>query len=153
MPPAVLYAVALQESGMRVQGHFVPWPWTLSVAGKPQRYATRDQACAGLRQALTRISPYRIDAGLGQINVGYHAQRYRQPCELLDPYQNLAIAAEILHAQRLPGAGWLHAIGRYHRPAGGKHAARYRRSVWRHLARLLGPTTASTQIANQTVSP
>jgi len=30
------------------------------------------------------------------------------------------------------------AIGRYHRPAGGEPAARYRRSVHRHLARVLG---------------
>jgi soluble lytic murein transglycosylase-like protein len=138
VPPAVLYAVALQESGTRLQGRFVPWPWTLDVAGKPQHYATRDQACSGLRQALTRISPYRIDAGLGQVNLGYHAQRYTQPCELLDPYRNLAIAADILHAQHLPGLSWLHAVGRYHHPAGGTRAARYRRSVQQHLAHLLG---------------
>ncbi|TVO63303.1 transglycosylase SLT domain-containing protein [Denitromonas ohlonensis] len=139
IPSSVLYAVALQESGTRLRGRMVPWPWTLNVAGTPQRYATRAEACTGLRRALGRTPAKRIDAGLGQVNLGYHAHRYAQPCELLDPYRNLAIAAEILREQHVPGEDWLLAIGRYHRPAGGEPAARYRRSVHRHLTRVLGP--------------
>ncbi|KDD44218.1 MAG: lytic transglycosylase [Gammaproteobacteria bacterium HGW-Gammaproteobacteria-9] len=146
VPAAVLYAVALQESGTRLRGRLMPWPWTLNVAGKPYRYATRAEACAGLRQALKRTSATRIDAGLGQVNLGYHAQRYAQPCELLDPYRNLAIAAEILREQHTPGEDWLLAIGRYHRPAGGAPAARYRRSVHRHLTRVLGPGAPVTTL-------
>lgn len=136
IPSTVLYAVALQESGLRLRGRLVPWPWTLNVAGKAQRYATRTEACAGLRQELKRTPAKRIDAGLGQINLGYHPQRYAQACDLLDPYRNLAIAAEILREQHTPGDDWLLAIGRYHRPAGGAPAARYRHSVGQHLARL-----------------
>lgn len=139
VPSPVLYAVALQESGTRLRGRLIPWPWTLNVAGTPQRYASRAEACAGLRRALARTPANRIDAGLGQVNLGYHAHRYTQPCELLDPYRNLAIAAEILREQHTPGEDWLLAIGRYHRPAGGAPAARYRRSVHRHLTRVLDP--------------
>ncbi|KSL70724.2 lytic transglycosylase [Pseudomonas aeruginosa] len=138
IPSTVLYAVALQESGTRVGGRLVPWPWTLNVAGTSQRYATRAEACTGLREALRRTPATRIDAGLGQINLGYHPQRYAQPCDLLDPYRNLAIAAEILREQHVEGEDWLLAIGRYHRPAGGAPAARYRHSVGQHLARVLG---------------
>ncbi|AMR77754.1 MULTISPECIES: lytic transglycosylase [Burkholderiales] len=137
VPAAVLYAVALQESGAMLRGRLIPWPWTLNVAGTPQRYATRAEACAGLRRALARTPANRIDAGLGQVNLGYHTHRYTQPCELLDPYRNLAVAAEILREQHTPGEDWLLAIGRYHRPAGGAPAARYRRSVHRHLTRVL----------------
>ena len=72
--------------------------------------------------ALARTPVNRIDAGLGQVNLGYHAHRYAHPCELLDPYRNLAIAAEILQEQHTPGEDWLVAIGRYHRPAGGAPA-------------------------------
>ena len=138
IPSTVLYAVALQESGTRVGGRLVPWPWTLNVAGMPQRYATRAEACTGLHEALRRTPATRIDAGLGQINLGYHPQRYAQPCDLLDPYRNLAIAAEILREQHAECEDWLLAIGRYHRPAGGAPAARYRLSVGQHLARVLG---------------
>lgn len=139
VPSPVLYAVALQESGARLRGRLIPWPWTLNVAGRAERYATRAEACAGIRRALAQTPAIRIDVGLGQVNLGYHAHRYVQPCELLDPYRNLAIAAEILQEQHTPGEDWLVAIGRYHRPAGGAPAARYRRSVHQHLTRVLGP--------------
>lgn len=139
VPARVLYAVALQESGTRLRGRLIPWPWTLNVAGAPQRYATLADACAGLHRALAHTPAKRIDAGLGQINLGYHTHRYTQACELLDPYRNLAIAAEILREQHTPGEDWLLAIGRYHRPAGGAPAARYLRSVHRHLTRVLDP--------------
>lgn len=138
IPTTVLYAVALQESGTRFNGRLVPWPWTLNVAGASRRFATHAEACAGLHQALREVPPTRIDAGLGQINLGYHRHRYEHPCELLDPYRNLALAAEILRAQHTPRQDWLITIGRYHRPAGGAPAARYRHSVGRHLARVLG---------------
>ena len=138
VPSPVLYAVALQESGSRLRGRLIPWPWTLNVAGRAERYATQAEACAGIRRALARTPANRIDAGLGQVNLGYHAHRYAHPCDLLDPYRNLAIAAEILQEQHTPGEDWLVAIGRYHRPAGGAPAARYRRSVHLHLTRVLG---------------
>lgn len=142
VPSPVLYAVALQESGTRLRGRLVPWPWTLNVAGRSERYATQAQTCAGLRRALARLPANRIDAGLGQVNLGYQAHRYSHPCELLDPYRNLVIAAEILRERYIEDEGWLVAVGRYHRPAGGAPAARYRHSVHQHLARVLGPRTS-----------
>ena len=78
VPSPVLYAVA-QESGARLRGRLIPWPWTLNVAGRAERYATRADACAGIRRALARTPANRIDAGLGQVNLGYHAQRYDHP--------------------------------------------------------------------------
>ncbi|MBO9831229.1 transglycosylase SLT domain-containing protein [Xanthomonas phaseoli] len=138
VPSTVLYAIALQESGTRLRGRLIPWPWTLNVAGASQRHATRSEACLALRQALRNTPAQRIDVGLGQINAGYHAQRAPQPCALLDPYRNLAIAAEILREQHTPGEDWLTAIGRYHRPAGGLPALRYRGRVQHHLVRVLG---------------
>lgn len=138
VPSAVLYAIALQESGVLLRGRRVPWPWTLNVAGQPRRFATREAACAELRTTLEAQPNRHIDVGLGQINAGYHAHRVTHPCDLLDPYQNLVIAAAILREQYRQGEDWLPAIGRYHRPAGGSPAARYRRSVHRHLSRIHG---------------
>jgi len=142
IPSSVLYAVALQESGIRWNQRLVPWPWTLNIAGQSHRFDTRAQACTALHQAM-RTTPFtRIDVGLAQINLGYQQHRYQQPCELLDPYRNLAIAAEILKEQHRPDEDWLLAIGRYHRPAGGEPAARYRRNVSRHLARINKETSS-----------
>lgn len=144
VPASVLFAVALQESGTPLHGRIIPWPWTLNVTGLPSRYATRYEACAALQSALKQVPPTRIDVGLGQINVGFHSFRVTHPCQLLNPQRNLAIAAAILRENHDPGADWLIAIGRYHRPAGGEPAAQYRRRVQRHLTRVLGENNATT---------
>jgi soluble lytic murein transglycosylase-like protein len=136
VPPSVLYAIALQESGVRLRGRTIPWPWTLNVAGTPFYYATRDSACLGLLRALEQQPATRVDAGLAQLNLGYQQRFYQQPCDVLDPYRNLAIAAAILQGHRRSGEDWIPAIGRYHRPAGGEPAARYQRYVNSHLQRL-----------------
>ncbi len=151
IPSPVLYAVALQESGMLQDGKFAPWPWSLNVAGESRRFGNQAEACSGLLAALRQVQPTRVDAGLGQINLGYQRHRYRHPCELLDPYRNLAIAAEILREQYDPDEDWIRAMGRYHRPAGGAPAARYRKSAARHLARVLGenPTAPAAWGAKQ----
>lgn len=151
IPPAVLFAVALQESGTSLRGRQVPWPWTLNVAGQARRFQTSEAACTHLRRTLQEVPATRVDAGLGQINVGYQAHRFSHPCDLLDPYWNLAIAAAILREHHTPGEDWLLAIGRYHRPAGGAPAARYRRSVHQHLLRMYG--SAVSNAASRSPSP
>ena len=62
IPSTVLYAVALQESGIRRNGRIVPWPWSLNVAGQSRRYATRADACAGLQQAMRATTHTRIES-------------------------------------------------------------------------------------------
>ncbi|WP_110972544.1 transglycosylase SLT domain-containing protein [Pseudomonas huaxiensis] len=136
IPPEVLYAIALQESGLELRGRRRPWPWTLNVAGKSQYYSSRTQACAALQYAARRVKATRIDVGLAQLNLGYQRAHYSAPCELLSPAHNLTIAASILRRHRRAGEDWLPAIGRYHRPAGGPLATRYQRRVSEYLSRL-----------------
>ncbi|WP_430544112.1 lytic transglycosylase domain-containing protein [Xanthomonas hortorum] len=150
IPSTVLYAVAIQESGIRRGGRIIPWPWSVNVAGESLRFSSRAEACFELQQALRKVPSTRVDAGLGQINLGYQKHRYSHPCELLDPYGNLAIAAQILREQHIPGDDWLLAIGRYHRPAGGAPAARYRQSVARHLDRVRGSSRTTFNVRKET---
>ncbi|WP_282357176.1 lytic transglycosylase [Pseudomonas sp. PS01303] len=137
IPSTVLFAIALQESGIRVRGRLLPWPWTLNIAGTPYRFATRQAACRALLQALAEHDAKRIDVGLGQTNWGYQAQRFSSPCEALDPYRNLAVTAALLSEHHTVTGDWVLAAGRYHRPAGGAPAARYRTGFTRQLERLL----------------
>lgn len=137
IPAAVLFAIALQESGLHLRGRLLPWPWTLNIAGSAQRFATRQAACLGLLEALARYDAKRVDVGLGQLNWGYHGQRFSHPCEALDPYRNLKVSAALLHEHHSATGNWVLAAGRYHRPAGGAPAARYRARFSRHLERVL----------------
>lgn len=145
IPAAVLFAIALQESGMRIRGRLLPWPWTLNIAGKAQRFATHQAACLALLQALAKHDATRIDAGLGQINLGYHGQRFSSPCEALEPYRNLAVAASLLREQHDATGDWILAAGHYHRPAGGAPAARYRAQFAQHLQQVAGSPHVSTR--------
>jgi len=146
VPSTVLYAIALQESGRSVNGDKLrPWPWTLNVAGRGHYFDSQEAACSRLTAALKTLSTKRIDVGLGQINVGYHGHRVSAPCDLLNPYLNLAIAAQILKEQHKPGQDWLVTMGRYHSPANGAAAARYRANVKRHYARLAMPSASPSK--------
>ena len=138
VPSEVLYSVALQESGTRLRGQLVPWPWTLNVAGAGYRFATRSDACNALLHAIQTAGPHRVDVGLGQTNIGANGHRYSSPCEGLDPYKNLSVTAQILAEHKAKGCDWITAAGRYHRPAGGKPAARYRLAFAKHLSRVTG---------------
>ncbi|SMF66181.1 MULTISPECIES: lytic transglycosylase [unclassified Pseudomonas] len=137
VPSSVLFAIALQESGTHLRGRLLPWPWTLNIAGRPYRFATRQAACHALLQALARHDAKRIDVGLGQTNLGFHGQRFSSPCEALDPYRNLAVTAALLQEHHATSGDWVSAAGRYHRPAGGTPAARYRAGFSRQLERVL----------------
>jgi hypothetical protein len=138
VPSEVLYAIALQESGTRVRGRTIPWPWTLNVAGTGYRFATRSDACRALQIALVSVEPARVDVGLGQTNMHANGHRYTEPCEGLDPHKNLRVTAQILAEQKAKAGTWIAAAGRYHRPAGGAPAARYRRAFTEHLSRVTG---------------
>lgn len=140
IPPEVLYAVASAESKTRLDAGVRPWPWTLNVAGKSMRFGDRQSACEALLDALetTQI----VDVGIAQLNFRWQPQlfgqgrRFSDPCEGLNPYANLDEAARLLRQYHDEAGDWLVAAGRYHRPAGGKPAARYRAIVSRELAAL-----------------
>jgi soluble lytic murein transglycosylase-like protein len=136
IPATLLWAVALQESGWLRRSREVPWPWTLNVAGQPARFATRASACRALHRVLKKTSPRRVDVGLAQVSWGYHHEDLRSPCDLLDPYRNLAIAARLLRELHQDGESWVFTAGRYHRPAGGEEAARYRNALRLRLVKL-----------------
>ncbi|WP_019590500.1 transglycosylase SLT domain-containing protein [Thioalkalivibrio sp. ALE20] len=137
VPADVLYALAAAESGARLQsGRLRPWPWTLNVGGRPERYATADEALEALRGHLA-AGKRNIDVGLMQVNWHWYEDRLESPEQALDPYTNLRIGAGILRDRHENGArGWLHAAGLYHAPNNERHASRHRERVAHHLERL-----------------
>jgi len=137
VPPAVLYALALTESGVRLKQGVRPWPWTLNIAGKSYYFRNKQAACAAITQAVATQGRKRVDVGLGQINLGWHAGLFERPCDALQPQRNLRHAARLLRSHFEHSGDWLIAAARYHRPAGGLSAERYRKRFTRQLARVL----------------
>jgi len=137
VPPAVLYALALTESGVRLKQGIRPWPWTLNIAGKGVYFRNQQAACLAIHQAIARHGEKRVDVGLGQINLGWHAGLFGRPCDALQPNRNLRHAARLLRGHFEHSGDWLVAAARYHRPAGGLPAQQYRQIFARQLARVL----------------
>ncbi|HCI9483980.1 transglycosylase SLT domain-containing protein [Raoultella ornithinolytica] len=166
VPPEALYSVSLAETAMvpraiatvtRQQANLPPvtrpWPWTINVAGKGYRYASRLEAWQALQVFMSRHALKRIDVGLAQVNLGWNGHRFISSWAAFDPYTNLNAAATILREcwDRKPGS-WLDAAGCYHHPAGGQAAARYKTIVKRHLVRLNG-TTRQTPLLSPSLLP
>ena len=137
IPPQIFYAVALTESGRRVEGSAAlhPWPWTLNIRGKAHFFRERRAAERALHHALEGGEDL-IDVGLMQVNWRFHQARLGSPSGALDPYRNLRIAARILHECHRERADWWAAVGCYHAPADPARAAKYRSMVRQHWRRL-----------------
>jgi hypothetical protein len=170
VPPEALYAVSLTETAMAPRDIAAvmksgalppvtrPWPWTINVAGKGYRYASRLEAWQALQVFMKRYPLKRIDVGLAQVNLGWNGHLFASTWAAFDPYTNLNAAASLLRDcwKRKPGS-WLDAAGCYHHPAGGRPAARYRAIVSRHLTRLSRspafPETAQKTVAVAALTP
>ncbi len=135
VPAPILYAMSQAESGQLRDGSFAPWPWTLNIAGKAQRYADRETMFEGLMAALGD-GEMLIDVGPMQVNWYWQFQVMGSPWRITDPAINIKVAAEILKTHYELSGDWWEAVGRYHRPADGpkdkRIAEQYRQRV-RHF--------------------
>ena len=114
VPDTILYAIAMQESRLLLGELVAPWPWTLNVDGAAHRLPNRAAMGAAIEDAQQGGARF-IDVGLMQINLHFNGHRFRSEDEMLDPYANIRVAAEILQAeQQACGGDWWCAVGRYH---------------------------------------
>lgn len=137
VPPALLYAMALTESGQSAltDGQYRPWPWTLNVNGKGDYYPSRQSAWTALQRVLVdeRTS---VDIGLMQINWRYHQTALGSSWQALDPYHNLRVAADLLRDCFNKHSHWLKSVGCYHAPNDTARAERYSQRVKAQASRL-----------------
>lgn len=101
-PATLLYSIAQLHSGsVLTTGHIAPWPWTLAINGRVERYRNQDTAIRALHRHLNTKANVQI--GLMQLNWSAYQTRFQQhPERLLDPALNLTVAAQVLqqHYQR-----------------------------------------------------
>lgn len=119
VPLAVLYAVALTETGQRGALH----PYAMNIEGRPLFNATLNEALSAFDAARGRGARL-IDIGCMQINHHYHGARFASVEEMFDPARNVDYAAGFL--RKLHGAvgSWTAAVARYHAGPGNVPAQR-----------------------------
>jgi soluble lytic murein transglycosylase-like protein len=112
VPPEVIYSLALIGSGARfTDGCTRPWPWTLTLDGHTERYATRAEAHAAFSRDLRRGTT-RLRVGLLQLDWRSHGKELGAPWAALDPYRNLQVGVALLKSRQRK-QGWQDALTRY----------------------------------------
>lgn len=139
VPAWALYGVALQESRMKFGERVLPYPWTLCVRGRGERYRSHAHALeAMLRHIRNGIT--NIDCGSMQVNWHWHGDKFGSQADALDHWTNLRVGASILEDLYRRHRDWLVAFKLYHigseRPDNRARGNRYARSVVRQIAAL-----------------
>jgi Transglycosylase SLT domain len=131
IPPGLLQAVALAESGRAhpTHGDSRPWPWTIR-SGVDSFYLPSKETALRKVQELRAAGRSNIDVGCMQINLGYHGTAFASLDEAFDPRRNVAYAAGFLKQLRAETRSWAKATGRYH-SADADRGQAYRARVWR----------------------
>lgn len=109
VPVAVLYAVALTESGQRGGLN----PFAMNLAGRSVFSAGLDEAVNVFEQAR-RDGVKLIDVGCMQVNHYYHGKNFASLEEMFEPSRNVDYAARFLKRLRSNEGSWTAAVARYH---------------------------------------
>ncbi|MCP5365940.1 MAG: transglycosylase SLT domain-containing protein [Hyphomicrobiales bacterium] len=115
IPPRLLQAVALAESGRWDDGKQASfaWPWTVTAGGDGQFFPSRTAAVAHVR-ALRARGVRNIDVGCMQINLLHHPDAFPSLEQAFDPAANAAYAADYLVSLHDRTGSWIEAAGAYH---------------------------------------
>ncbi|MEP3511061.1 MAG: lytic transglycosylase domain-containing protein [Lentilitoribacter sp.] len=113
IPIKILKAVGRTESGISVDGQFVPWPWTVNVEGQGVRLSSRQEASLHIKDMRDR-GKKNIDIGCFQINHRWHSSNFSSVDDMLNPISNARYSAEFLKELYVEYGDWMKAVGAYH---------------------------------------
>ena len=115
LPPGLLLAIGLVESGRRdaATGRVLPWPWSIDAAGRDEIFAD-PQAAAARTRALQSQGVASIDVGCFQINLAAHPGAFATIEQGFEPQANARAAGLLLVALHDQTGSWEQAIAYYH---------------------------------------
>lgn len=130
LPPGLLAAVAVSESGKydRAQRGAAPWPWTVNNAGDGRYFASKAEAMAHVDR-LRASGQRNIDVGCMQINLMHHPDAFASLDDAFEPARNVAYGADFLGRLRDETLSWTRAVERYH-TADPERGRAYREKVY-----------------------
>lgn len=117
IPADKFYALALQESGMKMQdGSFGPWPYVINHKGKAFVYPDYQALVLGANEFVGK-GYLTFDVGYFQVNWRWHSERVKSLAHFAHPVVNARVAAQIFREQYRKHGDWSVAAGRYHNPS------------------------------------
>lgn len=147
IPLSILYSVGLTETGARGRLN----PYDMNVDGRALHFESLDAALQAYRLERSKGAKL-IDVGCMQINVKWHADRFRSVEHMFDPRSNVEYAARFLKQLRERHGAWTLAVARYNAGPDNNSAQRkYVCAVIRHLVKAgMGAWTAEARVFCQT---
>lgn len=113
IPKNLLLSIALTESGKKINGNFIPWPWTINTKGKGEFFKTKKQVIAKVKNNL-KNKKKNFDLGCMQINYYYHGNKFMNVEDMLDPSKNVFYSGKFIIHLKNKHKNWEEAISRYH---------------------------------------
>ena len=148
VPQPVLQAIALTETGRKIEGRNRPWPWTVNMEGVGKWFATREEALAFVMEHYNR-GARSFDVGCFQINYRWHGNAFASIEDMFDPKLNAAYAGQFLRGLYAETRSWSKSAGAYHSRTP-KYATKYSARFDRILAGLTGkPQRPPAPVGNE----
>ncbi|NBT42493.1 MAG: hypothetical protein EBT20_18880 [Alphaproteobacteria bacterium] len=113
VPRDVIFKIARLESGRRIDGRHVSWPWSLNNGGKSYFLKDRATALSTLAQ-LKAQGKTNVDVGCMQLNIRWHADFFHSPEQMINPLDNVRYAARYLEQLYKETGSWEKAVKFYH---------------------------------------
>jgi hypothetical protein len=132
IPGNLLLAIGLQEAGLRRDGRYVVWPWSVNAAGDGRMFATKAEAQKWVRSQLA-VGVDSIDIGCMQVNLHWHPNAFGSLAQAFDPAANVDYAARFLRDLYRRTGDWMQAAGTYH-SRNDAERRKYLASLQRNLA-------------------
>lgn len=123
VPPDILGALTLTETGRRRDGVVRPWAWSANSEGEGTWF---DDPNAALAFAEERVATGRtnLDIGCFQLNYRWHGEHFGSVAEMFDPLNNARYAARFVSQLYAETGDWRQAAGAFHSRTQ-VHATRY----------------------------
>ncbi|MFV0293654.1 MAG: hypothetical protein ACK5II_10770 [Paracoccus sp. (in: a-proteobacteria)] len=113
VPPDILGALTLTETGRRRDGVVRPWAWSVNAGGKGTWFNDPAPAIAFAKDQITR-GQTNIDIGCFQLNYRWHGNNFSSVSEMFDPLLNARYAARFISQLHAEKEDWRTAAGAFH---------------------------------------
>ncbi len=113
VPKKVLYKIALLETGRKLNGRLVSWPWSLNNAGISYFFKDRRSALEKINE-LILAGEVNIDVGCMQLNWRWHGRHFDNLSSMIDPKENVNYASKFLEQLYEETGSWDTTVKYYH---------------------------------------
>ncbi|AUH34086.1 hypothetical protein [Paracoccus tegillarcae] len=113
IPPEILGALTLTETGRRLGDAVRPWAWSVNAEGAGSWF---DEPASALAFAEERVALGRpnVDIGCFQINYRWHGENFPSVAAMFDPMTNARYAARFVRDLYQETGDWRAAAGAFH---------------------------------------